>query len=127
MEVLVAVDGLPEESVLLLKDFHLFLHDPNPVLVRKLKDVLLLAKTKSKTLIVLGCRLVLPPELEREFTVMEFALPSKDQLNYVLTGIVESAGLKQADSEETDQILDAASSLTTMEAENAFALSVVQC
>lgn len=127
MEVLVAVDGLPEKSVLVLKDFHMFLQDPNPVLIRKLKDVLLLAKTKSKTLIVLGCRFIVPPELEREFTVMEFDLPSKDQLNHVLTGIVESAGLKPSGAEETDQILDAASGLTTMEAENAFALSVVRC
>jgi hypothetical protein len=126
MELLMAVDELPEKSVLLLKDFHLFLHDPNPILIRKLKDVLLLAKTKSKTLIILGCRLVLPPELEREFTVIEFALPGKEQLNHVLQGIVESANLKPAGPDETEQILDAASGLTTMEAENAFALSVVQ-
>src|SRR5260370_440219 len=73
LDALIAIDGLKEKSIVLLRDFHLFLQERNPILLRKLKDVLLLAKTKSKTLIILGCRLCLPPELEREFTVVEFA------------------------------------------------------
>src|SRR5256885_12928152 len=39
--------------------------DPNPVLIRQLKDLLHDGKTKQKMLIILGCRLCLPPELER--------------------------------------------------------------
>ena len=80
--------------MILLRDFHLFLQDPNPILIRQLKDVLQMAKTKSKTLIILGCRMVLPPELERELTVIEFALPGKEELGAVLGGIMESAKLK---------------------------------
>ncbi len=72
LEVLIAISELKEKSIILLKDFHLFLQDPNPILVRQLKDVLQRAKTQNKTLIILGCRLVLPPELEREVTVVEF-------------------------------------------------------
>ena len=127
LDALVAVEGLKENTIILFRDFHLFLQEPNPILLRKLKDILSLAKTKSKTIIVLGCRLCLPPELEREFTVVEFALPGKDQLGIVLDGIIESAKLKTITGEERDHILDAATGLTTMEAENAFALSVVQC
>ena len=84
LDALVAVEGLKENTIILFRDFHLFLQEPNPILLRKLKDVLSLAKTKSKTIIVLGCRLCLPPELEREFTVVEFALPGKEQLGVVL-------------------------------------------
>jgi len=126
MEVLEKIDALPEPSIILLRDYHMFLADANPVLVRKLKDVLLTAKTKSKTIIVLGCRLCLPPELEHELTVLEFALPSKDQLGTVLDGIVESAELQPITGEQRDKALDAACGLTTMEAENAYALSVVK-
>jgi SpoVK/Ycf46/Vps4 family AAA+-type ATPase len=126
LEALIAVEGLEEKSIVLLRDFHLFLNDPNPIMVRKLKDVLLSSKTKSKTLIIVGCRLLLPPELERELTVVEFALPGKEQLGHVLNGICESAGLNVAEKEERDKLLDAASGMTTVEAENAFALSVVQ-
>ena len=84
------------------------------------------AKTKSKTLIILGCRMVLPPELERELTVIEFALPGKEELRQVLAGIMESAGIKNMEDEQKEKVIDAASGLTTIEAENAFALSVVQ-
>ena len=126
LEVLIAISELKEKSIIVLKDFHLFLTDPNPILVRQLKDVLQRAKTQNKTLIIVGCRLVLPPELEREVTVVEFSLPGKDQLGHVLNGICESAELKLMEGEEREKVLDAASGLTTIEAENAFALSVVQ-
>jgi hypothetical protein len=126
LEVLQAMSEQPERTIILLKDYHLFLQDPNPILVRKLKDVLLEAKTQQKTLIIVGCRLVLPPELEREITVVEFALPGKEALRGVLHGILESAGIKGLAVEQQDKAIDAASGLTTIEAENAFALSFVQ-
>jgi len=72
-------------------------------------------------------RLPLPPELERELTVIEFALPGKEELGAVLGGIMESANIKTMEAETRDKVIDAASGLTTIEAENAFALSVVQC
>jgi SpoVK/Ycf46/Vps4 family AAA+-type ATPase len=127
MEALIAIQELPDKAIILLRDFHLFLMDPNPVLIRQLKDVLQRAKTQNKTLIVTGCRLCLPPELERELTVVEFTLPGKEQLGQVLNGICESAQLQPAEGDERDQVLDAACGLTTIEAENAFALSVVEC
>jgi len=126
LEVLQLVGEQPERTIFLLKDYHLFLQDPNPIIVRKLKDVLLEAKTRQKTLIIVGCRLVLPPELEREITVVEFALPGKEALRGVLHGILESAGIKDLPVEQQEKAVDAASGLTTIEAENAFALSFVQ-
>jgi len=84
LEALIAVKDLKERTVVLLKDFHLFLVDPNPILIRTLKNVLLEAKTQSKTLIIFGFRLCLPPELERELTVIDFALPTKEQLSPVV-------------------------------------------
>ena len=126
LEALIAIEELKEKTIILLQDFHLFLADPNPILIRKLKDVLHESKTKQKVLVILGCRLCLPPELERELTVIEFALPGKQQLSQVLDGIVESAKLQAPDSDKREMILDSAGGLTTMEAENAFALSVIQ-
>jgi hypothetical protein len=89
LEVLQRIREQPERTIFLLKDSHLFLADPNPIIVRKLKDVLLEGKTWQKTLIILGCRLILPPELEREITVVELALPRKEALSHVLDGIVD--------------------------------------
>jgi hypothetical protein len=45
LEALIAIKDLKEQTIILLRDFHLFLQDPNPILIRQLKDVLLEAKT----------------------------------------------------------------------------------
>src|SRR5688572_12936168 len=63
LEALQAIDDQEEKTINLLKDFHLHLADPNPILISKLKHVLSVAKTQNKTLIIVGCRLCLPPEL----------------------------------------------------------------
>src|ERR1043166_7563390 len=82
--------------------------------------------TLFRSLITVGCRLCLPAELERELTVIEFGLPDKAALGIVLDGIVKSAGLPSLPEAERDRALDAAMGLTTIEAENALALSVVE-
>jgi hypothetical protein len=127
LDALQAIEELKEKSIILLNDFHLHLDDPNPILISKFKQVLLQAKTQNKTLIILGCRLCIPPELERELTVIDFALPGPEELGKVLDGIIESAVLKNVAADAKEQIIASAKGLTTIEAENAFALSVVQC
>lgn len=127
LEALLAIQELPEKTIIVLRDFHLFLiGDPNPVLLRQLKDSLQEAKTRNKPLVILGCRLCLPPELEREVTVVDFALPGKADLAKVLYGVMESARLAELPEPQLEAALDAAGGLTTIEAENAFALSVVE-
>ena len=126
MEVLNLIPELPENSILLLRDYHQFFEDPNPVLIRHLKDQLRAARTKGKTIAILGCRLQLPPELEREFTVIDFALPGLSELGAVLDGIVESTEKAHPPPEARALLIDAARGMTTTEAENAFALSVVE-
>jgi len=126
IQLLSLLDELPENSLVVLRDFQQFLEDGNPVLTRALKDQLRIGKTKGKAVIVLGCRSVLPPELEREFVVVSFALPGKDELGVVLDQIAASAKLPTPQGQIRDLLLDSASGLTTTEAENAFALSVVE-
>src|ERR1017187_5849761 len=120
MQALIAIQELKERSMVILKGFHLCLEDPNAILMILFKDMLQTAKMKNKTLIIVGCRLCLPPELERELTVVEYSLPDKDQLGQVLNGILVSSGIKQIEPELRDRVLDAAGGLTTIEAENAF-------
>jgi ATP-dependent 26S proteasome regulatory subunit len=127
MAMLQAFEKLPEKTILIALDFHAFLrNDPNPVLVRKVKDVLSTAQSQNKNLIIIGCQLHLPPELEKEVAVVEFKLPGRDQLKIVAEGIAKSAGLEIADNGKMEKLLDAASGLTTTEASDAFALSVVE-
>ena len=48
LEALIAVQELKEQSIVLLKDFHLFLADPNPILIRQFKDVCRLPRPRTK-------------------------------------------------------------------------------
>ncbi len=112
--------------VIVMRDLQLHLEQTDPMLVRRLKDLLRLAKANGHALILLGCRLRLPAELDHEITRIDFALPGAAELGSVLTGIVESAKLASPEATERDAILHAALGLTTIEAENVFALSVVE-
>jgi hypothetical protein len=126
LEAVEAIERLPEKSMVLMRDLHLHLEDGNPVLLRAVKDALARCKTRGQVLMGCGCRNTLPPELEREFVVIGTPLPGRDALAEVLDGICASAGLERPADDSADLILEAAAGLTCAEAENAFALSVVE-
>ena len=128
--LLTYMSKLPGNSIVLLRDFHLYIEDADPTLIRLLKDALYKGKAKGIQTVILGCRQVLPPELEKEFVVVNFTLPTKDDLNHVLDSLAKSVKTKDGKSlvvnGNREQILDSAMGLTTNEAENAFALSLVE-
>ncbi|MBC8101707.1 MAG: AAA family ATPase [Cytophagales bacterium] len=121
--------GAPDQSVFVLKDFHPFISDV--VVTRRLRDLVHLLKTSYKSLIILSPLLKLPPELEKEITVVDYQLPTMNDLDRLLEGIIQS--VRATPNIKTDltplereQILKAASGLTSNEAENVFAKSLVQ-
>lgn len=125
INMLDAFAKLPEKSILICEDLHGFLKDQNPVLVRKLKEALQTGKASNRVLVIVGCVLELPPELEKELTVIHFDLPDRATLRTVAEGICQSTRHEMSVG-HYDSILDAASGLTTTEAENAFALSFIE-
>lgn len=126
LDMLQMVGDLPENSTVLLRDFHLFLEDPDPFLLRLIRDALRAGRTRGQVLIVCGCRLVLPPELEHDMVTIEFALPDRDALGAILDAIAESAEQERPVGDLRERLLDAASGLPSIEAEDAFALSVIE-
>jgi AAA+ superfamily predicted ATPase len=124
LDSMFAADG--PRHVVLLRDLQLHLDQSDPMLIRRIKDILRVAKGNGHALILLGCRLKLPPELEHEITHVDFSLPGIAGLGTVLDGIVKSAKLKNVHEVVRESALQSALGLTTTEAENAFALSVVE-
>ncbi len=112
--------------VVLMRDLQPYFDQQDPQLVRRLKDLLRAAKTTGHALILTGCRSKLPPELEHELTRVELALPDAGQLAAVLDGILASSDHPISDPTAREAILQAALGLTTIEAENVFALSMVE-
>jgi AAA+ superfamily predicted ATPase len=127
LDMMIPKDGkpvLPEKSIILAKDFHLFVAEANPVLIRKVKDALDVGRSTNRRFVILGCNLKLTPELEKEFTPVEFTLPTREELGAVAKEIADSAGIPM--NGNTDAIKDAACGMTTTEAADAFALAVVE-
>ena len=112
--------------VVVLRDLQLHLDQSDPLLVRRIKDILGVAKARGHTIILLGCRLKLPPELEHEITHVDFSLPDAARLGTVLDGILKSCRIKGIPNSVRESALQSALGLTTTGAENAFALSVVE-
>jgi ATP-dependent 26S proteasome regulatory subunit len=125
MEMLEDFIKAPPRTIYLVRDFHLFVEDKNPLVCRKLKDALSYGKANNKTIAIVGCRYALPVELEKEFAVVDFSLPSRDTLRVVLRKLAQTNELTVSPAVEAG-ILDAASGMTTFEAENAFALSLIE-
>ena len=119
----------PDQAIFLLKDFHSFITDFN--VTRRLRDLTPALKNSFKNLMILSPILKLPAELEKEITVLDYALPSYEDLGKLLDDIIRSVhDTPGVDVNLTpthrEQVLKAAQGLTAMEAENVFAKSLVE-
>ena len=118
-----------DQAVFVLKDFHSYIGDNT--IIRRLRDLTYALKTSYKTLIILSPTLKLPPELEKEITVVDYPLPDIEALDKLLEGIVQSVkGNAQLNidlnPDGREKVLKAAQGLTATEAENVFAKSLVE-
>ena len=85
-----------EAAIFVLKDFHPFLDNDrggpdHPVVVRRLRDITNQLKESRKTLIILSPILRFPPDLEKDITVLDYSLPTLDELEVSLDRVVRSA------------------------------------
>src|SRR6266545_1727045 len=69
-----------EPAIYLFKDFHPFLTKSNFAVTRKLKEIALHLKNSFKTIVLVSPVLEIPTELEKEITVLNYPLPSRDDL-----------------------------------------------
>ncbi len=114
----------PDSSTLLvLRNFHRFLGSPE--IVQALASQLASGKQHRTFVIVLAPVTHIPTELEKQFVVVEHELPDRTQLEEIARGVATEADELPSD-ECLDTVLNAASGLTRLEAENAFSLSLVR-
>src|SRR5436190_738481 len=133
-EPLAALDLVIEQvepAIFLFKDFHPFLTRNNHGVIRRLKDIALHLKNSFKTIVLVSPVMEIPPELDKEMTVLNFPQPTKEDLGILLDKIVEDVQeLKQVkielNGEGRERLLQAALGLTLGEAENVFAKIIVK-
>jgi len=120
-----------EPALFIFKDFHPFLTKNNFAVVRKLKEIALHLKNSFKTIILVSPLMEIPTELEKEITVLNYPLPSRNDLSELLDKIgTEVQQFKQVtidlEGGGRERLLQAALGLTLGEAENVFAKIIVK-
>jgi SpoVK/Ycf46/Vps4 family AAA+-type ATPase len=126
-----------EAALFVLKDFHIFFganHRPHDVqIVRRIRDLIpgLKQSQPPKNIILVSPQLTLPDDLEKDVTILEFALPTATEIREVLTLMIDAnrrSGRVQFHLDDTGEELlaKAAQGLTLKEAENAFARAMVE-
>jgi MoxR-like ATPase len=131
---LVALDQVIEQvepAIFIFKDFHPFLTRNNFAIIRKLKEIALHLKNSFKTIVLISPVMEIPTELEKEMTVLNYPLPTREDLGELLDKIIEDVKqFKQValdlDEAGRERLLQAALGLTLGEAENVFAKIIVK-
>jgi SpoVK/Ycf46/Vps4 family AAA+-type ATPase len=125
------IDESDTNGFFVLRDFHPFLQDA--VVIRRLRDLNKSLKTQSnnKNIIILSPILKIPQELEKEISIIQFDLPQRNELNDIIGQVIRLVENPETievykDMHKREKILEAALGLTSEEAENVFARSIVQ-
>ena len=122
-----AIEKLTEPSLVVLEDFHAFLGDP--MVIRAMRDLAHALKSTYSTVLILSPVLSIPPELEKEVTVLDVPLPTAQDLLSLLREIVavvrrDGKSTVELTVEDAEHLVRAALGLTLSEAENAFAKAI---
>jgi SpoVK/Ycf46/Vps4 family AAA+-type ATPase len=131
------IENFEDPAVFVLKDFHVFLggagRPADPQVVRRLRDLVPAIKhsQRPKNVVFIAPLLVLPNELEKDVTVLEFELPSFGEIRDVLSQMIETNRATgrvaiNVTEEDEERLAKAAMGLTLHEAENAFARAMVE-
>lgn len=119
-----------EPAIYIFKDFHPFLAKNNFAIIRRMKEISINLKDSYKTIVIVSPLLSIPPELEKDITVVDFPLPAVADYDQLLKKIKEDMAdnpkvVIEVETEGREKLLQAALGLTLAEAENVFAKILV--
>lgn len=129
LEALAQIYQASEGAIFLLKDFHPYMKDPR--VMRLMRDIAFKLRTRSQTLIILGTSLNLPPDLEKDITVVDFPLPDSSEIGKVLdTAIAQVKDNPKVDTTlspaDREVLIKSCQGLTLDEIESVLARSIVE-
>ncbi len=132
------IETYREPAIFVFKDFHIFLDRQGRVpdslrVIRKLRDIVanLTRSANPKNVVFISPSLVLPADLEKDVTILDFDLPSFSEIQHKLREMIETNKqggriVVKLSQEEEERLAKAAMGLTLQEAENAFARAMVE-
>lgn len=110
-------------AVFILKDFNKFLNDMS--VSRKLKNLLNILKTQPKSLIIIATEVDIPKELADLITVIEFNLPTSQEIKVELIRLGQSLN-KEFDQEFLEILIRSCQGLSIEKIRRALSKSIAQ-
>jgi hypothetical protein len=109
--------------VFVIRDPQTWPFDRDPVLLRWFRDFLACQSEFGCAVVVVASSYQPHPTLEKMVVLLDYELPTREELARVVSEVAESAGVP---ADTSEPVLRALSGLTLTEAANALSLSVVQ-
>jgi hypothetical protein len=119
-----ALNNRVEQAIYIIRDAQNLALKSDPSVTRAIKDFLQWGPSKGTMAYFIGHTAPLHPSYEKLVTVVDYDLPSRDDLARIAEGIAKSCNTKGLIADEP--VLRALGGLSTTEAENALALSYVE-
>lgn len=126
-----------EPGIFVFLDFHVYFggqgSSMDPTIIRKIRDVadILKQSPQPKNIIFISPTLVLPIDLQKDVSIVDFDLPSLEGIKNLLEDMITVNQrnhniIIKLDENEKERLAKAALGLTLQEAENAFARAMVE-
>lgn len=137
LKALEFIEKYDKPCIVVLQDFHIYFGGqgklPDYQVIRKLRDMLFNIKQSPnpKNIIFTSPFLILPEDLQKDITIVDFDLPTYQEIQSVLEEMIlvnrQSGRIEiSLTSEDKERLSKAALGLTLSEAENAFARAMVE-
>jgi SpoVK/Ycf46/Vps4 family AAA+-type ATPase len=131
------IEKYDQPCIVVLQDFHVYFggqgRQPDFQVIRKLRDMVTKIKQSPRPINIIFTSpfLILPDDLQKDITILDFELPTFKEIKSVLEEMIEinqQSGriLISLTEEEKERLSKAALGLTLSEAENAFARAMVE-
>lgn len=121
-----------EDAIYIFKDFHIYFGGdrnvrPDYAVIRKLRDIIPNLKSSRKTIVFISSKLVIPCDMEKEISILDFSLPTESEIKSLLNELISGLNPENVKLMEDEKTLLSRSALglTMQEAENAFCRAIV--
>ena len=122
-----------EDAIYIFKDFHIYFGGernarPDYAVIRKLRDIIPALKSSRKTVVFISSKLVIPCDMEKEISILDFDLPNSEEIQSLLEELISGLNPENVHLSNDDkiQLSRSALGLTMQEAENAFCRAIVK-
>lgn len=121
-----------EDAIYIFKDFHIYFGGdrnsrPDYAVIRKLRDIIPVLKSSRKTVVFISSKLVIPCDMEKEISILDFDLPTTEEIEKLLDELISGLNPENVHLSNDEKIMLSRSALglTMQEAENAFCRAIV--